>query len=378
MSDVSVSGDNGITQRVGEIQAHAFALKGGAALNALLSGIADRKAAERMGAIEAMCFLVSNFSDEEQHAIPVVGSEQGKTGNLPFDRYSKKIKTSEGDRVVPGSWYTDVVHTTEEYTRIVKTKRWLDGVYEEGETVPPEIAALSKTGEAAAMKQTLNDRVSDMRTGLTKGSMLFHHAETISAINPARIKVRMPWRSERVTVDGQPVKIEGTNEYQTTLKVYGSKIRLTDPAGEMEDKVYSVSSFLQIKPDDAKFKALPAEGQTIAALDLTTARPSKKATTPGTATDVKVPVTVEQVLVQFNVLASGIDQEQDQGERLYAAVLAKASGKDDEARETRISIAKVCMACDSLWTIIRPMYLRDIEAQAAKSIAEQTAQSKAV
>lgn len=358
-----------ITARRGLIQALAFAEKGGAALNSLMAGIADRKAAERMGSIQAMCFLVEHFSDEEQHAVPKVGSKMGETGNDPYDKYSKEITTSEGKRTVPGSWFTDVIHSLSEYERIVVTKRWLDGVYEEGEVVPPEITAIAKTGAAGEMKQTLSDRISDMRTGLTKGAMLFHHAEEISKINPERIKVKMPWRVEYVIENGEKVMIPGTNEFKTTFVVYGSKVRLQDPAGEFEDKIYSVSSFLQLKPDNDGFKAEPVK--TIVALDKTTARPPKAGTTPGTAADVKVPVTLEQVLTQFNALASGINQEEDTGERMYTALLSKASGKDDEARETRASIGKLAFAIDSLWTIIRPLYLRDEEAKAKANVAAQ-------
>lgn len=369
-----------ITARKGHVQALAFAAKGGAALNALLAGIADQKAAERMGSIKAMCFLVSNYSDDEQHAVPVVGSKQGSiedggTGNMPYDRYSQSVNTPQGKRMVPGSWFTDVVKSTDEWMRVQSLIAFLDGEEApEGVTVPDEYASIRKTGEAEAIKQTLRDRVSDMRTGLTKGAMLFHHCEAIGSLNPERIKVRMPWRLEVVIGnDGQPVKIAGTNEFETQRVVYGSKIKLQDPTGEHDDKVYSVSSFLQIKHDVVA--DMPMAERTIIKLDDTTTRPPKdkgKAGAAAGADEVKVPVTVEQVLLQFNTLASGIDQEQDQGERLYAAILTKASGKDEAAIEARQAIAKICMACDSLWTIIRPMYLIDVERQAAKNIAEQT------
>lgn len=370
MTDIAIAGNAPIVERRGLVQAMAFAAKGGAALNTLMAGIADRKAAERMGSIQAMCFLVEHFSDDEQHAVPKVGSKKEENSNLPYDKYSKEITTPEGKRTVQGSWFTDVIHALPEYERIQTTKRWLDGVYEEGEQVPDAITAIAKTGEAGTQKQMLSDRISDMRTGLTKGSMLFHHAEEISAINPERIKVKMPWREEYLIHNGERVKNED-GSFKTTLTVYGSKIRLQDPAGEFEDKIYSVSSFLQLKPDNETFLKEPLK--TIVALDKTTARPPKIGQTPGTAADVKVPVTLEQVLTQFNALASGLNQEDDKGERMYLALLTKASGNTDEARETRASIAKVALALDSLWTIISPMHTRDTEAAAKAAIAAQVA-----
>lgn len=364
-----------ITARKGHVQALAFASKGGAALNKLLSSIADQKAAERMGAIQSALFLELHYTSDEQHSIPIVGSKQGETGNDPYDRYTAEIQTEQGKRKVPGSFYTDVVKATDEWLRIQKIIRWLDGNIEEGEIVPDDIKAITKTGAGNAMKQTLRDRISDMRTGLTKGAMLFHHVDEISKINPERIAVKMPY-AQRYVLDsnGQRVKIDGTNEYETETVVIGSKIRLFDPSKEIaDDKIYSVSSFLQLKPDNEQFQKEAVK--TIVNLDETTARAPKAGTTPGTATDVKVPVTVEQLLTQFNALASGMDQESDDGERLYAALLTKASGATDEARETRIAIGKVALALDSLWSVIRPAYMKDIEAQAKANVAKVAASS---
>lgn len=396
MSDTNMNTDtpevSNISARKGHVQALAFAAKGGAALNALLAGIADQKAAERMGSIKAMCFLVSNYTDDEQHAVPVVGSKQGSiedggTGNLPYDRYSQSINTPQGKRMVPGSWFTDVVKSTDEWLRVQSLIAFLDGEdAPEGVSVPEEYAGIRKTGEAEATKQTLRDRISDMRTGLTKGAMLFHHCEAIGALSPpvynekgekvseGRIKVKMPWRWE-YTLDSEGARIKNDDgSFVQHRHVYGSKIKLQDPTGEHDDKVYSVSSFLQIKPDVVA--DMPLADRTIVKLDDTTTRPPKDKNRTGAGAgaggdEAKVPVTVEQVLLQFNTLASGIDQEQDQGERLYAALLTKASGKDNDAMEARMSIAKVCLACDALWTIIRPMYLRDVEAKAKASIAAQ-------
>lgn len=365
MSEVST-----ITARTGNVQAMAFAAKGGVALNALLSSIADTKAAERMGAIHAMAFLVTHFSDDEQHAIPVVGSKQGETGNLPFDKYTAEITTADGKRKVPASWYTDVIRATDEYERIKRVQRWLSGDVTEGETVPDDIAAIAKTGAGNEMKATLGDRISDMRVGLTRGSMLFHHCEAVSAINPARIKVKMPWRPvHKLDANGERVMVDGA--HVTELKVTGSKIRLQDPTGEFEDKIYSVSSFLQLKPDNELFAKLADDAKTIVELDKTTARAPKGGDKDKdkAQNNAKVPTTLEGGLTLFNALSSWVDQETDEGEKVYNKLLAKMASKDADAAETIMSVGKLCLTLDALWTIIRPAYNRLNEQKAAAAMA---------
>jgi len=86
--------------------------------------------------------------------------------------------------------------------------------------------------------------------------MLFHHAETIRTVNPERIEVKMPIRSEFVLVngkqvpviadDGTPITNEGAPVYQTRMVVYGNIIRLIDPKKEIEDLSFTVSEFLSL------------------------------------------------------------------------------------------------------------------------------------
>lgn len=370
-----------ITARKGHVQALAFAAKGGSALNNLLASIADQKAAERMGSIRAMCFMVSNYSDDETHAIPVVGSKQGKiedggTGNKPYDRYSAPVTTPQGKRMVPASWFTDVIKSTDEWQRIQQLIAFLDGEEPaEGLLVPDSYAGMRKTGEAEATKQTLRDRVSDMRTGLTKGAMLFHHCEEIRTLNPDRIAVKMPWRMERVIgPDGQPVKVPGTNEYQMQRVVYGSKIKLQDPTGENDDKVYSVSSFLQIKPEVVA--DLPMEQRTIVKLDDTTTRAPRGADKGKTgaqegANAAKIPTTVEGGLTLFNALASWMDTETDSGMKVYTSLLEACAKEGPAGDETVISVGKVCLALDALWTVINPRYTRIQEEKTRAALASR-------
>ncbi len=401
IKSVAVHGDNAMLERTGNVQAIAFALKGGSALNALLSGIADRKAAERMGSIEMMAFLLDTYSDDEQHCIPIVGSKQGKvedggTGNKPFDKYTRSQKTADGNRMVPASWYTDVVHTTDEYAFIQRAKAFLNGEEVESmEGIPDGWKAILKTGEAEAVKKTLTDRVSDMRTGLTKGSMLLHHAEAINELSPpvfegegeerkmiskGRIHVKMPFRQEYVLdSNGKKIKI-GTvgseNEYKKRTIVTGPKIRIQDPEGEHEDKVYSVGSFLQLKPE--ALAAMKPEERTIVTLDATTKRPPKKPG-EGTATgqnEAKVPTTTEGGLTLFNALASYLDNSTDTGQKNYASILEAISKPDGE--EAVMSIGKLCQATDALWNVVEPLYLavQQKKAQAAIEAATKLAKSK--
>lgn len=335
----------------GHTQAMAFARKGGKELGSLLFSIAKRKEEEGKGPIETLLFLSKHFSDEEGHNIPVVGSKKEDSGNKPYDRYTTTVKTADGERKVPGSWFTDVVKSTDVWAELNQRREWVK--QGQGEGVPPDIIALS-TGERAVEKKRIDTFIANMRTALTKGAMLMHQVDAINAMNPERVKVKLPIYEEKGP-DGKPVEV-----------VRGNWIRLQDPSGiTAEDEVLSVGSFLQYDADKA---AKDPDKGTIASLKATASKGPKKKPT-GTATAYVVPSNVEQVITLFNCLASGIDQEGDAGEKLYAALLTKASGKDADARETRISIGKVALALDSLWTVIRPAYMLDVEAAAKANVA---------
>lgn len=343
-----------ITAQKGHVQALAFARKGGAALSALLGSIASAKETERRGPIQTMLFLETHFTDEETSAIPVVGSKKEDSGNKPYDRYTSELKTEQGTRKVPGSWFTDVVKSTDEWARINARIELLQ--QGQGEGVPADILSMG-TGARKEEIAQLRQRIQDMRTALTRGAMLFHQCEEIRNLNPARIAIKLPIFTEKGS-DGKEVQV-----------VKGTMVRLMDPAKIVEDEVVTVGSFLQY---DAAAAAKDPDGGTLASLKATASKaPKKKAVATGK--EYTVPGNVDQVLTLFNVLASGIDQEVDAGEKLYAALLTKAAGDGADAREARISIGKVCLACDSLWTIIRPAYLRDVEAKAKAAVAKAAA-----
>lgn len=335
----------------GHTQAMAFARKGGAALGELLFSIAKRKEEEGKGPIEMVLFLETTYSTEEGHNIPEVGSKQGETGNKPYDRYTTEIKTEQGKRKVPGSWFTDAVKSTDAWAQLNQRREWVKAG--QGEGIPRDILEMSTS--AKAMEKVRIDRfIANMRTGLTRGAMLMHQMDAINSMNPDRVKAKLPIYSE---------KDENGKE---KLVVRGNLIRITDPSGIIaEDEIVTVGSFLQY--DAGKAMKDPDKG-TIVSLKATASKAPKKK--GGTAREYTVPGNVEQVLTLFNVLASGIDQEEDSGEKLYAALLTKASGDGVEAREARISIGKVCLACDSLWTVIRPAYMRDVEAKAKEAVAK--------
>src|SRR6266852_4875600 len=220
-----------ITAQRGHVQALAFARKGGSALSRLLGNIASAKEKERTGPIETMLFLELNFSDDESAAIPVVGSKQGDTGNKPYDRYTASVKTADGTKKIPGSWFTDVIKATDDATVALHAIECCNDAATDG--CPDYIKAMG-TGARIAEKKRLRQRLADMRTALTKGSMLFHHAETVRTCNPERIEVKMPIRSEYVLdASGSRVTIDGVE--QTRQVVYGNIIRLIDPKKEIED-----------------------------------------------------------------------------------------------------------------------------------------------
>lgn len=363
-----------ITAQRGHVQALAFARKGGIALSALLGTIATRKEAERRGPVEMLLFLETHFTDEEAMRIPVVGSKQEEAGNKPFDKYTSEVQTKDGKKKVPGSWFTDVIRATDEYTTIINRKAWCDDVNyvaEDGQTCPDDIANMG-TGERAMEKERLSTRVKDMRTALTKGAMLYHHAEEIRTLNPELIKVKMPIRT-RKGEDGKPVQ-----------EVYGNTIRLQDPAGEIEDKVLSVSQFNALRP--AKLPSVPdatdpskldKSGWTITALEKTGDRAPKTKGGKGKQQTVTVPTTVEGLLNLYNIASTAMDTSTDGGAMLNAKVIAACSspgGKGDDVVET---IGDFVIGLDeNIWTVINARY-NAIKTKKAQALNQKAARPAA-
>jgi hypothetical protein len=325
----------GISAVRGHAQALKFVAMGGSELNSMLSAIADAKSVERQGPVEICRFLVDHFVDEEGvHSIPVPGSKKGETGNKPYDKYSTKTKGADGvEKMVPGSFFTDVIKNTAEAKAIGERLEVCDG----GEHSPKDIQDMSP-GERSMEKKRLRQRLTDMRTALVKGTGVFLHADAINDINPDRIKVKMPWK----TVDGKK-------------RIYANTIRLQDPAGEIEDKVFTVSEFLRI--DLAKLVG-PGKDQTITTVENTKARPPKSDKNKGKGkNDIVVPTTVEGLLNLFNVAGTAMDQQTDEGSKTMAKLLAKLSapGKEgDDAVETVGDF--ICALDDNIWTVINARY----------------------
>jgi hypothetical protein len=318
----------GISAVRGHAQALKFVAMGGKELSDMLSAIATAKSVERTGPIEVCRFLVDHFVDEEGvHSIPVPGSKKGETGNKPYDKYSTKVKGPDGEKMVPGSFFTDVIKNTSEAKAIDERLSVCDG----GEHSPKDIQDMS-TGERSMEKKRLRQRLTDMRTALVKGAGVFLHADEINDINPDRIKVKMPWK----TVDGKK-------------RIYANTIRLQDPAGEIEDKVFTVSEFLRI---DLKKLVGPGKDQTITTVENTKARPPKSDGNKGKGkNDIVVPTTVEGLLNLFNVAGTAMDQQTDEGSKTMAKLLAKLSapGKEgDDAVETVGDF--ICALDDNIWT----------------------------
>lgn len=334
-----------ITAQKGHVQALAFARKGGAALSALLGSIASAKETERRGPIQTMLFLETHFTDEETSAIPVVGSKKEDSGNKTYDRYTSELKTEQGTKKVPGSWFTDVVKSTDEWARINGRIELLQ--QGQGEGVPADILSMG-TGARKEEIAQLRQRIQDMRTALTRGAMLFHQCEEIRALNPLRVAIKLPIFTEKGP-DGKEVEV-----------VKGTMIRLMDPAKIVEDEVVTVGSFLQY---DAAAAAKDPDGGTIASLKATASKAPKKKAATGTAPT--VPATLEQVLTLFNVLASGLDNGTDQGVKLSAALLAACAKDGPEGDEAVISIGNVAMAVDSVWNVIGTRYATIMARKAA-------------
>lgn len=362
-----------VSQR-GHVQAMAFARKGGVAFSGLLGSIASAKETERMGPIQVMLFFTETYDGEEQNSIPVPGTKREDAGNKPFDKYTIEVTTKDGKKKVPGSWFTDAVKSTDDWLLTSDRIQWCDNTaYEndDGATCPADILNMG-TGERAVEKKRLRQRVADMRTALVKGAMLLHHADDISNLNPARIKVKMPFKAVFVLDnDGQRIKLEGENEYQTMLKVTGNTIRLQDPSGEIEDKVMTVSEFLALKPEKLTGKS---EDYTTTALEATKARAPRGNRQKGKGKqEIAIPTTVEQVLNLFNVGATALDTQTDQGAKTSALVLAACAtpgAKGDDVVET---IGDFALSIDGLWTVISARY-NTIKADKAK-VLNQAAQA---
>lgn len=332
---------NTITAQRGHVQAMAFARKGGAAFGSLLFAIAKRKEEESKGPIETMLFLETHFSDAETNVIPVVGSKQGETGNQPYDKYTSTVKTSEGERKVPGSWFTDVIKSTDEWAALnLRREQCKVG---QGEGIPADIIALS-TGQRAMEVKRITDFIKNMRTGLTKGSMLFHQVVKVNALNPERVKVRMPFMNQK-DADGHDVTV-----------VTGNLIRVTDPSGLVaEDEVLTVSQFLAWDAD----KASKAEDKgSITSLKATATRAPKGAGAGKGAggTAYTVPQTINDLLALFNVLASALDNGQEHGRKMESQLLAACAKTGKEGDEAVIATGGVCLAADNVWTVINTRY----------------------
>lgn len=341
MSDTSNNGLEtiaDITAVRGHIQAVAFAKRGGAALSALLGDIATTKSVERRGPIQMFLFLETHFTDAEGHAIPVVGSKQSEVGqNEPFDRYTAEVKTPDGTRKVPGSVYTDIVKATGEGQRILHRIE-LCGAGQ-GVELPADILKMGTAQRKVEIKE-LRQRLADMRGGLTKGAMLFHQVEAIGKMNPDRVKVKMPFFTEK----------DDNGEENTVVK--GSTIRIQDPKGELEDEILNVGQVLQY--DVAKAKAM--DGGTLTSLKATASRAPKKKPIAGTSTAPTVPSNLEQGKTLFNVLSTWVDNTTPEGQRVESMLLAAMAKKNAEGKELLMSVGRLCLALDSIWTVIQKDY----------------------
>lgn len=347
MNDVNKDAPvNPIMAFKGHTQAMAFARKGGAALGELLFSIAKRKEEEGKGPIEMVLFLEQTYSDEEGHNIPEVGSKQGETGNKPYDRYTTEIQTEQGKRKVPGSWFTDAVKSTEVWASLNQRREHVK--VGQGEGIPRDVLEMS-TVQKAMEKVRIDRFIANMRTGLTRGAMLMHQLDAINSMNPERVKAKLPIYSE---------KDENGKE---KLVVRGNLIRIEDPSGIIaEPEIVTVGSFLQY--DAGKAMKDPDKG-TIVSLKATASKAPKKGKVTGTAPT--VPATLEQVLTLFNVLASGMDNTTDHGKKMESQLLSLLAKEGVEGDEAVIAVGHVCLALDSVWTVISDRYNRITRAHAA-------------
>lgn len=352
-----------LTAQRGHVQALAFARRGGAAMSTLLRNIWETKAEERKSPLSVMLFVLNTYTEDEQAAIPVVGSKKGETGNKPYDRYSVEMKTADGKKTVPGSWYTDAVKDSDEYSTVEQTIAWYGG---ENEGCPPEIAKLHNTIAAKDKIALLRKALQDMRTGFVRGCKLFLHAEEIGKINPATIAVKMPFRSEK-----------DSNNHPVLVMTGSTNVRVYDPSKEIaEDKIYTVSEFLALDP--AKLVG-PMANQTIETLANTKARTprTKKGNAGKGVENIKVPTTVDGLINMFNIAATAIDNGTDEGQKLEAALVARFNSKGDNRIEAIKSVGALAFAVDNLWTLVKSEYMKiesdERRAREAKVEAERKA-----
>lgn len=359
-----------ITAQRGHFQAIAFARKGGTALGSLLGGIATAKEVERKGPIQTMLFLTETYDADEQSAIPVVGSRMGETGNKPYDRYTAEVDTDQGKKKIPGSWVTDVVRATDEYIAVEDRIEFIDKP-----TLPdcPEDISNMGTGERAVERERLMQRKADMRKALVSGIMLYHRCEEVSALNTARIKIKLPIREEMVIdpATKQPVKDPVTGAIQTRDVVFGNTVRLQDPEGIFEDKVLTVGQFQALKPDKI-------EGEkTIVSLEKTGARAPKGRRKGGTKTTYPTPASLEQFLTMLNTLSTSMDTQTEQGQKLNSKVLAACAAEGKAGDDVVETIGDFVVAMDdNIWTVINARYntIKTAKAQARNAAAHAATQ----
>lgn len=355
-----------ITAQRGHVQALAFVAKGGAGLSSVLHNIWKAKSLERQGKLSVLVYLFNTYTESELSGIPVVGTKKGESGNKPYDRYTTQAKTDSGMKSVPGSWYTDAIRATAESKWIDTVAAWCDGNEEvKPENIPDGIEP--KTIRAAELKAEMLKARQDMRAGLVGGCQLYLHSEEISAINPDRIKVKMPIRGDK----------------ETGLLVLGGSnmVRLVDPMdGGEDERILTVSEFLALDP--AKLVG-PGKDQTIKSLMDTKARKPRvtgadKAKGKG-AQDIKVPSTVEPFLNICNIVATALDNGTDHGRNLESALLAKFTAKGDAGDDAVMTVGTVCLAFDNLWTLIQDRYnaiaAQRASAMNAKAAAERQAKA---
>lgn len=325
-----------VTAQKGHVSALAFVANGGDALSSTLLHAAMAKEAEQTGPIEMFCFLEFGLTEAVRAVIPEVGSKMGETGNKPYDRYSSKIKTDKGERTVPGSWFTDVIRNTSAGINIAQRIDWCNGNTED---MPREIADMG-TGARAQEKKRLANRLSYMRTALTRGAMLWHHVEYMGQINPARVEVKMPF---------------AVDQSDKGYRIFNNVIRLIDPAKELEDKVFTVSEFLALDP--AK---IPAGTEvTLASLEATKARKPrvKGAKVAGGKADYAVPATLEQFLSLLNIGSTAIDQSTDGGKMLTTKILAVCAAQGQASDDAVETLGDFLVSFeDTIWTVINAKY----------------------
>lgn len=371
---MTIDTDNAVTETNdpivslrGHVQAMAFGRKGGETLSNVLTSIADAKAAERTGPLAVFLFFDTSLTEDEQDSIPVPGSKKGETGNRPYDKYSVEVEVEGGKRMVPGSWFTDVNKSTHEWERNDKRIRWCnktDWVSDDGEKCPKDIMEMGD-GQRRVEVKRLRQRITDARSALVRGAMLWHHVNDIANLNPARIEVRMPFFTYK--------KEDGSAEKRTV----GSSIRLIDPARVLEDKVFSVSEFLALKPN----KIPTGTEATLVSLEETKARAARTGGTGAAGKgkqQVVVPTTVEGLLNLYNVANTALDAESEAGQMLLTKLLASVSGTGADVDDKIETIGDfICALDETVWVVINARYnlIKKRKSEAANQAAAMEAKS---